>query len=553
MNRLWSYLSLFTVILCQMVGCAVVGPPGGGPEDETPPWIVSVNPPDGALNVKGETPVIVEFNEDIDPVSIPEALFINPEPPQPPRLRVRGKTAAILWSEPISQNVTVVITLGSSIRDLHGNRMRESFTFAFSTGESINRGTIEGYVYSTESVEGMLVGAWRLEDQIPESLAHPPFATMVGKEGRFQLSYLPAGTFRLFVWDDRDRNKSYRPGVERLGVGWEDPKLGEGETAFMAFIPIKEDTTRQRPLTFHMPDPQHLSVKWRKKWRWDEDSVWVENLLIRWGESVPLGAKGAIIDPGDSARTTFVLPLPPSTVATRESVAVAWKHLGEETIQIKVASTQDTTPIALLWSYPSVGEKELPPDLVGTLIFNDFLAELPPPGTLTLFIADTLPWGIHQEWDGGAQVRWKPAMPLPPERRVTLKVDSRMLRDLNGNSGDSLYMIIFTPYDPADRGAVSGRVEGIESNTRVVITLWKIGGKAQIPLPYALLNPEGSFSLEGIPVGKYRLFAYYDANGDLTYTPGRLNPFRLAEKFAFSEDTLEVKKRWQIGDVVIKF
>jgi len=49
--------------------------------------------------------------------------------------------------------------------------------------------------------------------------------------------------------------------------------------------------------------------------------------------------------------------------------------------------------------------------------------------------------------------------------------------------------------------------------------------------------------------GKYKLGGFVDIDKNRKYSPGSLNPFVFSEPFIIQDDTLRVRKRWELSDL----
>ena len=65
--------------------------------------------------------------------------------------------------------------------------------------------------------------------------------------------------------------------------------------------------------------------------------------------------------------------------------------------------------------------------------------------------------------------------------------------------------------------------------------------KRQGPGPYEL----------PVPAGRYRVFAFWDRDGDGRWNPGRSRPFLPAERFGVYPDTVGVRARWRTEGIDI--
>ena len=66
MSRLIQQLPLLSILL--LLGCAVTGPPSGGPADKKGPELISIIP-DSVLNITLDQKITFTFDELIDPGS----------------------------------------------------------------------------------------------------------------------------------------------------------------------------------------------------------------------------------------------------------------------------------------------------------------------------------------------------------------------------------------------------------------------------------------------------------------------------------------------------
>jgi len=161
MNRIILKITLLFILL-GFHACANQGFPPGGPEDKTPPEIVSSVPYMISLNLLLDQDVEILFSEKIDARTVSNAVFISPTPGEDTEIKVKGKTLLIHFSEPLIKDVTYTITLGTGIKDLHGNSLLHSFTLAFSTGGQLDHNEISGKVFA-DKPENVTVWAYFLE------------------------------------------------------------------------------------------------------------------------------------------------------------------------------------------------------------------------------------------------------------------------------------------------------------------------------------------------------------------------------------------------------
>ena len=146
------YLGYFLFISCLIQGCANQLPPGGGEEDKEPPKIVSQNPKPNSLNYQGNS-ITLKFDKWIDRRSLQDAFLISPPMGKDVKYNWSGKEVEIIFPKSfisIYPNKTFVVTINSSLTDLHGNSLTRPICFAFSTGPLIDKGNISGSVVNID-------------------------------------------------------------------------------------------------------------------------------------------------------------------------------------------------------------------------------------------------------------------------------------------------------------------------------------------------------------------------------------------------------------------
>ena len=154
---------IFLLLSFILISCANQLPPTGGEVDKIPPEIIEVYPSDGTINFE-EDYFEIEFSEYVDKRSVRDAIFISPFIEGSLEFSWTGKTLEVVFPEELKMDVTYTITIGTDVVDLNNkNRMAESFTFSFSTGDKIDKKIISGRVYGKEK-EGIFIYAYKIDE-----------------------------------------------------------------------------------------------------------------------------------------------------------------------------------------------------------------------------------------------------------------------------------------------------------------------------------------------------------------------------------------------------
>ncbi|NIA29671.1 MAG: hypothetical protein GWP06_07160, partial [Actinobacteria bacterium] len=258
----------FTIVSILLFSCAKQGFPPGGPVDRRPPFVLRTNPQNDSTNVARDTNVEIYFNEAVEKRSCEESLFITPFPGDNVKYKWRGKRLRIEFADSLLKNRTYVITIGAGTRDIRNNAMKESFSLAFSTGPELDMGKIKGTVFGEGQVGGTQVWAYDLaEVPQPNPSQRPPiYITQAGEDGRFNLSHLANGTYRLFAVLDRDANNLYDVEYDLLGVTSKDVSLSEASLIIseVNFVIALRDTTRPELEEAAAPDNRHVLLRFSK-------------------------------------------------------------------------------------------------------------------------------------------------------------------------------------------------------------------------------------------------------------------------------------------------
>ncbi len=197
------YRLLLLVSAALVLGCAKVGRPPGGVVDKVAPTVVGTQPWGDEIGVGLGRSIEVEFSEGMDGRRTGDAVFVSPGIEM--RLLWHGRTLEIRPLEGLQSERTYVITVGTDARDLRGNKLDQSFTFAFATGGQLDRGSIEGRVLeSGKAVGSAKVWAYHMGggfDGDP-GVGPPAYETQSGRDGSYSFQRLAPGVYRVMAFDD---------------------------------------------------------------------------------------------------------------------------------------------------------------------------------------------------------------------------------------------------------------------------------------------------------------------------------------------------------------
>ncbi|MCH7690472.1 MAG: Ig-like domain-containing protein, partial [candidate division Zixibacteria bacterium] len=245
LSRLWEVSLSLSILLFLVMGCAEVAAPPGGEADRQAPRVIKTYPVTASTGVDPSNEITFWFSEGITPLKTEKSVFITPRPKSEPKLKWKTDRLTIELSEPFESNQTYVVTLSANIKDWRNNRMDSSVILAFSTGETIDSGSVGGVVFHNENPRrGLLVGLYENIDSgrsINYDSVYPSYLTSTAKDGAFQFRYLPNRHFQLVAFEDINRNERFNSEREPYAVSDREIDFSTGQPLDNLFLELTED------------------------------------------------------------------------------------------------------------------------------------------------------------------------------------------------------------------------------------------------------------------------------------------------------------------------
>ena len=130
-----------------------------------------------------------------------------------------------------------------------------------------------------------------------------------------------------------------------------------------------------------------------------------------------------------------------------------------------------------------------------------------------------------------------------------VKFYAKDLQDLSFKNIDTVYQSKFVTSTELDFGGVSGSVESSDSTLVTVLETVNVPKRVY----HQKNDAKKKFDFKKVIPGKYFVWTYRDKNKNGKYDTGIITPFKFAEDFRFYNDTLNLRARWPVGDVLIHF
>jgi len=570
---------LFAGVLI-LSACARQLPPPGGPEDRTPPRILSATPEQNATRVALSTRPRFVFSEQIDHQSFVQAFFVSPplQNEKPLRFRWHGKEVEAIFPDSLHAARTYVINLGTDVRDLRGNRLAGAFTLAFSTGDSIDTGEIHGKILFDKPA-GVLIMAYlrRGEPEPNPARNFADYLTQAGDKGDFSLSHLGDGRYRLFALQDGNGDRLYNHGEEPIGVPLQDVVLAPAARAYrdLNLRLALADTIQPRLAGATAADQTHLELNFEEEVA-PVDSIWSRHVRVinSSGDSIkilaasphPLNTRRIHALTGPQQATNY-------TILFGQIIDAAGNELDSLSRQSEFTgrAQPDTNRPRIVRLTPADSSRNVTVTTNIEMIFSEMLANSP---TLInysqkkienkigpLAVRDSTGKAVQGKgvWLNPLQFRFQPDALLKSRAQYFVKIFADSTFDPSGNAlFDTLRQITFWTMNADTLTSISGTLTDAQPDATgtVHLTLKQVNASqgsafgvapptSRSAVEYSLILPApGPYRFDHILPGLYQLNGFRDANKNGRYDFGAAFPFVPAERFTAWPDTMKVRSRW---------
>ncbi len=552
-----KFLSPITALII-IYSCASQLPPGGGEIDKTPPEIIEVIPQNGSTDYK-EDFFELAFSEYVDKRSVQEAIFISPPLNKSLKYDWSGRRLSVFIQDTLKENTTYTVTVGAEVADLNNqNKMVEPFTFAFSTGSTIDSGKIAGRIYDADPGGIMVFAYLKNVNEVDPSVRKPDYISQVGKNGKFILMGLGEGEYRVYAFRDNLRDFLYQSNEDQFGVQFKELKL-TGEQKVISncdFLISREDTIPPKISSVIMRDRNHFLIEFTEP----VDSTKILNTdFFVYDSTLQKQFDIKYFFKGDARSGQYFLSISDSLVSGNKNFLTI-KGISDRSSNINPSESIAITPKADPDTIPPKirkiaglmpGEKVDFSNPVITLKFDDGFSRSGIESAITIDDGkgNLIPGEISFIDD--ASFYYRINSKLQQRKEYLLKLDLNKIIDAAGNKTDSLHIHKFTTSSELDLSGAAGVVSGINDPSDVFVELKSIESGSNTYIKK--IGKDKSFNMDRIVPGKYLLSSFIDQNKNGKYDHGKVKPFTYAEKFTFYPDTLNLRARWPVVDLIVDY
>ena len=602
----WGHAKLMLLLgglVAMVTSCANPRAPRGGPQDETPPSVVSTRPQRDTVNVATDTrSVYIEFSEYMERSTLTQSLSITPQFDERLRFDWSGEAVEIELPSTLRDSTTYLFSFDTNLTDAHGVSLDAPITVAFSTGPRINQGEIRGRV--VRPAEGtpqpkVDVFAYTLSGSGSSPLSSlpssPAYRTQTGEDGTFSFEYMREQPYYVVAVRDNNRNRRPDP-AEPFAV---PPRPSIAADTTQAAVPVpwlltRADTLRPRfqraePLSrqrlrLRFSEPIRLSSPEPGAWTL-RDSIPDASVKVRAVYRPEEQGNAVVLRTAPMDSTRHVLPLSDTLVTD-----TLGQPLVPDTAHFQAVPRSDTTQTRFRAFTPDARSPDstgayplLPGDRPGVR-FN----QAPDSSTLhrVLSLQDTSgrPQSFAWTTNDGRTYQLESDSLLPPGALVDVTVNAEAIagpdttyrqrfrrvtdRVLGALEGRATFSFITrrdsvrgasratasspgaqpppdslkaTPTAPAGRDSTAR-----DTTAQGPIVVEIIPTESQIALDprQQTISPDSTFVFQELPQGTFRFRAFQDRNANGRWDGGLLEPYTPAEAVTWSEQTTDSRPRW---------
>lgn len=466
-----------------------------------------------------------------------------------------SRRVEINWPDSLRDSTSYRITLNNRIADRRGNKLPEPVTFAFSTGSQVDRGEIRGFVHASGEKSGTFdVFAYR-EESLTDTfwLSLPDYVTQTGTGGHFQLPFLRAGTYRLLVLTDANRNQRLDHG-EQFAVSTRDfPVTDDLPPDSADWFPILFDTSAFALRNCAATIPGVIALAFSHPIDTAGASAW--RIEVH-DSATGLPAAFSVLNP-TLRRPSLISLLGSWTTEAVYEVAVSnlidqrGFELTGDTCYLKYSPRPDSQP-------PKIESVTLPTPEAGMTskdpikwVFTEPMDTARVGGALN--VRDTLGAEVsgQRRWVDLQTLAFVPDAPWGDTIVVVATIDSTRISDAAGNLAlTGTYSWKFTPLADARMGIAEVTIETAASPT---VEIWIEARSISDPRISSMAAPGPGVIAMPLPAGRWQLGGFVDSNRDGRWFPGRVSPFAFSERRVIHSDTLDVRARFTLEDITLKF
>lgn len=548
------------IILYLITGCANIQRPPGGEGDTTPPYVEVTDPENGTINFDGNE-IDIEFDDYMNRSKVLENLRITPEVKA--EYDWNATTLSIEFIEPLEDNTTYAINIGTEYSDYYNNSPEKAFSMIFSTGDKLDSGSISGTL-SAEDTKGKFLFLYKSDNGTFPSIteAEPNYFVNTGSSGEFRFVALKPGTYRLIAIDDKFQNRVYDDEVDAYGIALNDITLTEDSLSVSGvevFLGPKNDFTSPKLLSASSSYAGTANLLFDESL--DYNTLNKENFkLISDGNAIDVKNIGVqeqntsevlIVYDKSNVGQSLIIEVSNVTDSTgntisdtaNTSVFIVDSLDNETDFIIEINNLNDSTKNNVIPIVNSVSNSKF-----FNLKFNKIPDETSLQSTARVINGDSV-ISLNLYSKNLSDYKFVTDEYLPENKDLVIEFNTSEIKDIWGNAltKDTLYRTKFKTGFLPRYSKIGGKVNvSNPCSSNIVIEAKNITDNSS----YKTSISDSTWSFDKVTAGKYVFTVFCDINSDGNYSFGSLDPFENREPYSKSRE-YKVDENWEYNDIIL--
>lgn len=549
----------YFILAIFLASCAVIQEPKGGPPDTVPPQIKSVSVKNQAINFVAEE-IEIEFTKYMSNNKVTDNLSISPSIQT--NFKWSSKKMRIIFDEPLLENTTYSLQLGTEYTDWKNNKPEQAFNLVFSTGNIIDTGRITGeFIADKKLMQGAYLFLYRIDnifaDTLNPSHTKANYKTQIGSSGKFEILALKDGIYRAFAVKDVYKDDVIDLGTDNFGAAGGDIEVFNGKSVPFK-ITLGPPPDKQAPQLFTAKSIDSRTIELSFDEPVDISTVNLSNINI-YNDSSNAEIDLVAFYPNIKSPAKLIL-----ISNSSQDTSINWNVRVTNIADTLGNIMADTMNTANYYIYDS--EEYITPEII-EFPFKDSTVIITSNNSFKIVfntaIADTAFESIFSISTLNDSIAFSPIITKTPSN--VLNVGGLEMLEYNewyklvfnpskistyyGNKfKDTLYTLRFKNYDKRNFSKVSGKIEP-ENLCENMLLEFRKGD-----IIYHLKPKEdGAWQIEQMAEGKYEVTIICDANNNNRYDYGYPFPVEFSEQFYVLKKEIIVRAGWDIEDLILKF
>lgn len=355
---LFCLITVLTATL-YLYSCANRTIPTGGPKDTIPPTLIRVNPEHKSLNFNKDK-IVLTFDEFIKTKDINSQLIITPRLEEENEYKINKNVLTIELKEPLDSSTTYTFNFQEAVQDINESTPARDLVLAFSTGTYIDSLSIQGTVVellTNKPVKGAVVALYDANDTLDLFNSKPQYFTRTREDGTYSLENLKADTFKIYAFNDQNKNLTAQSDTEAYGFKAEAFILDSVNT--LINIPLIRRNVKEFQVQSARPNGKYFDVKFNK---------YIEDYDVKIIQKETVDS--LITNPIENRSTIrFYNTMAPDSITTEITAIDTIGQTIIDTVTIKFPSTQRTSDPISFKVDPSTNQ-QVEESFLGKITFN---------------------------------------------------------------------------------------------------------------------------------------------------------------------------------------